>query len=139
MDMRYDVAVSGEIPTISSGRRLGRGAGMTWSIWPAWLLVSAGSELPFPFSLIWDRCEAVSLLELRISIRGWRNVKQHSFETPSTNCFLCWFRSHSFGNSNSAEAVAMGLLKQFEGMQLPAASELEWLVPEHDAPQKVGV
>uniref|UniRef100_A0A8B9ED62 Rubicon autophagy regulator n=1 Tax=Anser cygnoides TaxID=8845 RepID=A0A8B9ED62_ANSCY len=45
--------------------------------------------------------------------------------------------SHSFSNSNSAEAVAMGLLKQFEGMQLPAASELEWLVPEHDAPQKL--
>ncbi|NXK52970.1 RUBIC protein, partial [Chauna torquata] len=45
--------------------------------------------------------------------------------------------SHSFANSNSAEAVAMGLLKQFEGMQLPAASELEWLVPEHDAPQKL--
>ncbi|NXL96298.1 RUBIC protein, partial [Alectura lathami] len=45
--------------------------------------------------------------------------------------------SHSFVNSNSAEAVAMGLLKQFEGMQLPAASELEWLVPEHDAPQKL--
>ncbi|XP_042313313.1 run domain Beclin-1-interacting and cysteine-rich domain-containing protein isoform X2 [Sceloporus undulatus] len=44
---------------------------------------------------------------------------------------------HSFLNSNSAEAVAMGLLKQFEGMQLPAASELEWLVPEHDAPQKL--
>ncbi|XP_053165639.1 run domain Beclin-1-interacting and cysteine-rich domain-containing protein isoform X3 [Hemicordylus capensis] len=40
-------------------------------------------------------------------------------------------------NSTSAEAVAMGLLKQFEGMQLPAASELEWLVPEHDAPQKL--
>lgn len=50
---------------------------------------------------------------------------------------LC--RSHSFLHSNSAEAVAMGLLKQFEGMQLPAASELDWLVPEHDAPQKVGV
>ncbi|NWU46727.1 RUBIC protein, partial [Dromas ardeola] len=45
--------------------------------------------------------------------------------------------SHSFLNSNSAEAVAMVLLKQFEGMQLPAASELEWLVPEHDAPQKL--
>ncbi|XP_039233984.1 run domain Beclin-1-interacting and cysteine-rich domain-containing protein isoform X5 [Pipra filicauda] len=45
--------------------------------------------------------------------------------------------SYSFLNSNSAEAVAMGLLKQFEGMQLPAASELEWLVPEHDAPQKL--
>ncbi|XP_036244603.1 run domain Beclin-1-interacting and cysteine-rich domain-containing protein isoform X4 [Molothrus ater] len=45
--------------------------------------------------------------------------------------------SHSFLNSNSAEAVAMGLLKQFEGMQLPAASELEWLVPEHEAPQKL--
>ncbi|NXF04767.1 RUBIC protein, partial [Smithornis capensis] len=45
--------------------------------------------------------------------------------------------SHSFLNSNSAEAVAMGLLRQFEGMQLPAASELEWLVPEHDAPQKL--
>lgn len=39
--------------------------------------------------------------------------------------------------SNSAESVAMGLLRQFEGMQLPAASELDWLVPEHDAPQKV--
>ncbi|XP_067417196.1 run domain Beclin-1-interacting and cysteine-rich domain-containing protein isoform X1 [Emydura macquarii macquarii] len=45
--------------------------------------------------------------------------------------------SHSFLHSNSAEAVAMGLLKQFEGMQLPAASELDWLVPEHDAPQKL--
>ncbi|XP_073482562.1 run domain Beclin-1-interacting and cysteine-rich domain-containing protein isoform X4 [Aquarana catesbeiana] len=45
--------------------------------------------------------------------------------------------SHFFLHSNSAEAVAMGLLKQFEGMQLPAASELEWLVPEHDAPQKL--
>ncbi|KFP13268.1 Run domain Beclin-1 interacting and cysteine-rich containing protein, partial [Egretta garzetta] len=45
--------------------------------------------------------------------------------------------SHSFLNSNSADAVAMGLLKQFEGMQLPAASELEWLVPERDAPQKL--
>ncbi|XP_072428485.1 run domain Beclin-1-interacting and cysteine-rich domain-containing protein isoform X7 [Chiloscyllium punctatum] len=43
----------------------------------------------------------------------------------------------SFLHSNSAEAVAMGLLKQFEGMQLPAASELDWLVPEHDAPQKL--
>ncbi|XP_067898483.1 run domain Beclin-1-interacting and cysteine-rich domain-containing protein isoform X2 [Heterodontus francisci] len=45
--------------------------------------------------------------------------------------------SFSFLHSNSAEAVAMGLLKQFEGMQLPAASELDWLVPEHDAPQKL--
>uniref|UniRef100_A0A8D2IQZ3 Rubicon autophagy regulator n=1 Tax=Varanus komodoensis TaxID=61221 RepID=A0A8D2IQZ3_VARKO len=45
--------------------------------------------------------------------------------------------AHSFLHSNSAEAVAMGLLKQFEGMQLPAASELEWLVPERDAPQKL--
>ncbi|XP_041419173.1 run domain Beclin-1-interacting and cysteine-rich domain-containing protein isoform X2 [Xenopus laevis] len=45
--------------------------------------------------------------------------------------------SYSFLCSNSAEAVAMGLLKQFEGMQLPAASELEWLVPEDDAPQKL--
>uniref|UniRef100_A0A452EXW9 Rubicon autophagy regulator n=1 Tax=Capra hircus TaxID=9925 RepID=A0A452EXW9_CAPHI len=47
------------------------------------------------------------------------------------------FSSHCFLHSTSAEAVAMGLLKQFEGMQLPAASELEWLVPEHDAPQKL--
>ncbi|KAL2090121.1 hypothetical protein ACEWY4_014809 [Coilia grayii] len=46
-------------------------------------------------------------------------------------------RSPSFLQSNSAESVAMGLLRQFEGMQLPAASELDWLVPEHDAPQKL--
>ncbi|XP_064195070.1 run domain Beclin-1-interacting and cysteine-rich domain-containing protein-like isoform X2 [Anguilla rostrata] len=45
--------------------------------------------------------------------------------------------SHSFLQSNSAESVAMGLLRQFEGMQLPAASELDWLVPEQDAPQKL--
>ncbi|KFP88273.1 Run domain Beclin-1 interacting and cysteine-rich containing protein, partial [Apaloderma vittatum] len=46
----------------------------------------------------------------------------------------------SFFSSDSMyvfDSVAMGLLKQFEGMQLPAASELEWLVPEHDAPQKL--
>ncbi|XP_063746751.1 run domain Beclin-1-interacting and cysteine-rich domain-containing protein isoform X2 [Eleginops maclovinus] len=43
----------------------------------------------------------------------------------------------AFLQSNSAESVAMGLLRQFEGMQLPAASELDWLVPEHDAPQKL--
>ncbi|XP_063057823.1 run domain Beclin-1-interacting and cysteine-rich domain-containing protein isoform X2 [Engraulis encrasicolus] len=46
-------------------------------------------------------------------------------------------RSPSFLQSNSAESVAMGLLRQFEGMQLPAASELDWLVPEDDAPQKL--
>ncbi|XP_059425844.1 run domain Beclin-1-interacting and cysteine-rich domain-containing protein isoform X3 [Carassius carassius] len=45
--------------------------------------------------------------------------------------------SPSVLQSNSAESVAMGLLRQFEGMQLPAASELDWLVPEHDAPQKL--
>ncbi|XP_048844452.1 run domain Beclin-1-interacting and cysteine-rich domain-containing protein isoform X1 [Brienomyrus brachyistius] len=45
--------------------------------------------------------------------------------------------SPSLLQSNSAESVAMGLLRQFEGMQLPAASEFEWLVPEHDAPQKL--
>uniref|UniRef100_A0A3B3ZL43 RUN domain-containing protein n=1 Tax=Periophthalmus magnuspinnatus TaxID=409849 RepID=A0A3B3ZL43_9GOBI len=45
--------------------------------------------------------------------------------------------SPTFLQSNSAESVAMGLLRQFEGMQLPAASELDWLVPEHDAPQKL--
>lgn len=50
---------------------------------------------------------------------------------------LCICRSKSFLQSNSAESVAMGLLRQFEGMQLPAASELDWLVPEQDAPQKV--
>lgn len=50
---------------------------------------------------------------------------------------LFFFSSPSFLQSNSAESVAMGLLRQFEGMQLPAASELDWLVPEHDAPQKV--
>ncbi|XP_061426446.1 LOW QUALITY PROTEIN: run domain Beclin-1-interacting and cysteine-rich domain-containing protein-like [Lethenteron reissneri] len=39
--------------------------------------------------------------------------------------------------ANSAEAVAMGLLRRFQGMQLPAASELDWLVTEEDAPQKL--
>uniref|UniRef100_A0A7N6BIH3 RUN domain-containing protein n=1 Tax=Anabas testudineus TaxID=64144 RepID=A0A7N6BIH3_ANATE len=52
-------------------------------------------------------------------------------------CLLVCFSTPSFLQSNSAESVAMGLLRQFEGMQLPAASELDWLVPEHDAPQKL--
>uniref|UniRef100_A0A7M4FZ18 Rubicon autophagy regulator n=1 Tax=Crocodylus porosus TaxID=8502 RepID=A0A7M4FZ18_CROPO len=60
--------------------------------------------------------------------RGWLSGTDHPVSLP---------RSYTFLHSNSAEAVAMGLLKQFEGMQLPAASELEWLVPEHDAPQKL--
>uniref|UniRef100_A0AAY4DUI6 RUN domain-containing protein n=1 Tax=Denticeps clupeoides TaxID=299321 RepID=A0AAY4DUI6_9TELE len=51
--------------------------------------------------------------------------------------FVFFHSSPSYLHSNSAESVAMGLLRQFEGMQLPAASELEWLVPEHDAPQKL--
>ncbi|XP_064149874.1 run domain Beclin-1-interacting and cysteine-rich domain-containing protein isoform X2 [Loxodonta africana] len=55
----------------------------------------------------------------------------------SKPCMSSQSLSHCFLHSTSAEAVAMGLLKQFEGMQLPAASELEWLVPEHDAPQKL--
>ncbi|KAJ6655527.1 hypothetical protein lerEdw1_005105 [Lerista edwardsae] len=57
---------------------------------------------------------------------------------PSKKTFLSSGSTsfHSFLHSTSAEAVAMGLLRQFEGMQLPAASELEWLVAEHDAPQK---
>nr|XP_055172117.1 run domain Beclin-1-interacting and cysteine-rich domain-containing protein isoform X7 [Nyctereutes procyonoides] len=61
-----------------------------------------------------------------------RSTTSHSKSFTSSQPF-----SHCFLHSTSAEAVAMGLLKQFEGMQLPAASELEWLVPEHDAPQKL--
>ncbi|XP_018878927.3 run domain Beclin-1-interacting and cysteine-rich domain-containing protein isoform X1 [Gorilla gorilla gorilla] len=61
-----------------------------------------------------------------------RNTASSSKSFVSSQSF-----SHCFLHSTSAEAVAMGLLKQFEGMQLPAASELEWLVPEHDAPQKL--
>ncbi|XP_058411978.1 run domain Beclin-1-interacting and cysteine-rich domain-containing protein isoform X3 [Diceros bicornis minor] len=61
-----------------------------------------------------------------------RNTASNSKSIISSQSF-----SHCFLHSTSAEAVAMGLLKQFEGMQLPAASELEWLVPEHDAPQKL--
>ncbi|XP_027630009.1 run domain Beclin-1-interacting and cysteine-rich domain-containing protein isoform X3 [Tupaia chinensis] len=61
-----------------------------------------------------------------------RNTASSSKSFISSQSF-----SHCFLHSTSAEAVAMGLLKQFEGMQLPAASELEWLVPEHDAPQKL--
>ncbi|XP_077146329.1 run domain Beclin-1-interacting and cysteine-rich domain-containing protein isoform X2 [Ranitomeya variabilis] len=60
------------------------------------------------------------------------NIKKSSICQQSAESI-----SYSFLHSNSAEAVAMGLLKQFEGMQLPAASELDWLVPEHDAPQKL--
>lgn len=38
----------------------------------------------------------------------------------------------------SAESVAINLLKKFSEKHLPKASELHWLVPEKDAPQRVG-
>ncbi|XP_069105114.1 run domain Beclin-1-interacting and cysteine-rich domain-containing protein-like [Argopecten irradians] len=41
--------------------------------------------------------------------------------------------------SHSAESVAISLLKKFTEKQLPKASDLQWLVPECDAPQKVKV
>lgn len=37
----------------------------------------------------------------------------------------------------SAENVAINLLKNFNEQRLPKASELEWLVSEEEAPQKV--
>ncbi|XP_029105314.1 run domain Beclin-1-interacting and cysteine-rich domain-containing protein isoform X2 [Scleropages formosus] len=65
-------------------------------------------------------------------------IKRSTTYTSSTRSFLSSDSiSPSLLQSNSAESVAMGLLRQFEGMQLPAASELEWLVPEHEAPQKL--
>uniref|UniRef100_A0A8C6S5F8 Rubicon autophagy regulator n=1 Tax=Neogobius melanostomus TaxID=47308 RepID=A0A8C6S5F8_9GOBI len=65
-------------------------------------------------------------------------IKHNSRKLTEILTFLCFNSSSpSFLQSNSAESVAMGLLRQFEGMQLPAASELDWLVPEHDAPQKL--
>ncbi|KAL4608186.1 run domain Beclin-1-interacting and cysteine-rich domain-containing protein, partial [Arapaima gigas] len=66
------------------------------------------------------------------------DIKRSTTYTSSSRSFLSSDSiSPSLLQSNSAESVAMGLLRQFEGMQLPAASELEWLVPEHDAPQKL--
>uniref|UniRef100_A0A673GUP5 Run domain Beclin-1-interacting and cysteine-rich domain-containing protein-like n=1 Tax=Sinocyclocheilus rhinocerous TaxID=307959 RepID=A0A673GUP5_9TELE len=62
-----------------------------------------------------------------------RDVEDFELKGRSSRQEVC----PSMLQSNSAESVAMGLLRQFEGMQLPAASELDWLVPEHDAPQKL--
>uniref|UniRef100_A0A672YIT3 Rubicon autophagy regulator n=1 Tax=Sphaeramia orbicularis TaxID=375764 RepID=A0A672YIT3_9TELE len=75
--------------------------------------------------------EEVDECELRGTVRVTDN------QTLKSPCCSCDMFSPSFLQSNSAESVAMGLLRQFEGMQLPAASELDWLVPEHDAPQKL--
>ena len=38
---------------------------------------------------------------------------------------------------NTADTVALSLLAQFPDAQLPAASELHWLVSEQDAPQQL--
>ncbi|XP_014280038.1 run domain Beclin-1-interacting and cysteine-rich domain-containing protein isoform X1 [Halyomorpha halys] len=40
-------------------------------------------------------------------------------------------------NTNSAEGVALSLLKEFSGRHLPKASEIDWLVSEKDAPQQL--
>eukprot|EP00057_Strongylocentrotus_purpuratus_P007742 XP_011662216.1 PREDICTED: run domain Beclin-1 interacting and cysteine-rich containing protein isoform X2 [Strongylocentrotus purpuratus] len=43
----------------------------------------------------------------------------------------------SSSNQHSAESIALSLIKKFSFRQLPAASELEWLVSEKDAPQQL--
>ncbi|KAF7667223.1 hypothetical protein LDENG_00071970 [Lucifuga dentata] len=91
-----------------------------------------------------DGCEGQSLLALSQSGLSLSLASLFS-DADIKRSVSSWNRSFlssdsispSFLQSNSAESVAMGLLKQFEGMQLPAASELDWLVPEHDAPQKL--
>ncbi|XP_078141698.1 run domain Beclin-1-interacting and cysteine-rich domain-containing protein isoform X1 [Centroberyx gerrardi] len=91
-----------------------------------------------------DGCEGQSLLAvsqsgLSLSLASlFSDADIKRSVTSSSRSFLSSESiSPSFLQSNSAESVAMGLLRQFEGMQLPAASELDWLVPEQDAPQKL--
>lgn len=43
----------------------------------------------------------------------------------------------SDSNSPSAESVALSLLRKFSEKHLPKASELQWLVSEQDAPQRL--
>ncbi|XP_047230516.1 run domain Beclin-1-interacting and cysteine-rich domain-containing protein isoform X4 [Girardinichthys multiradiatus] len=83
------------------------------------------------FSDLYQRCQNVRSQQLAdADIKRSVSSSGRSFMSSESI-------SPSFLQSNSAESVAMGLLRQFEGMQLPAASELDWLVPEHDAPQKL--
>ncbi|XP_077390065.1 run domain Beclin-1-interacting and cysteine-rich domain-containing protein isoform X2 [Festucalex cinctus] len=91
-----------------------------------------------------DGCEGQSLLAVSqnglslslASLFSEADIKR-SVSSSNRSFLSSESMSTSFLQSNSAESVAMGLLRQFEGMQLPAASELDWLVPEHDAPQKL--
>nr|XP_057929159.1 run domain Beclin-1-interacting and cysteine-rich domain-containing protein isoform X1 [Doryrhamphus excisus] len=91
-----------------------------------------------------DGCEGQSLLAISqnglslslASLFSEADIKR-SVSSSSRSFLSSESISTSFLQSNSAESVAMGLLRQFEGMQLPAASELDWLVPEQDAPQKL--
>ncbi|XP_030228189.1 run domain Beclin-1-interacting and cysteine-rich domain-containing protein isoform X1 [Gadus morhua] len=90
-----------------------------------------------------DDCAGQSLLAvsqngLTLSLASLFSEADIKRSVTSTKSFLSSDSiCPSFLQSNSAESVAMGLLRQFEGMQLPAASELDWLVPEQDAPQKL--
>ncbi|KAG7488120.1 hypothetical protein MATL_G00031110 [Megalops atlanticus] len=81
-----------------------------------------------------DSCSAEEVEECELKDA---DIKRNVANTSRKSFLSSDSVSHSFLQSNSAESVAMGLLRQFEGMQLPAASELDWLVPEHDAPQKL--
>lgn len=91
-----------------------------------------------------DGCEGQSLLAVSqnglslslASLFSDADIKR-SVSSSSRSFLSSESISPSYLQSNSAESVAMGLLRQFEGMQLPAASELDWLVAEHDAPQKL--
>nr|XP_029501204.1 run domain Beclin-1-interacting and cysteine-rich domain-containing protein-like [Oncorhynchus nerka] len=90
-----------------------------------------------------DGCEGQSLMAVSksVSLSHASLFSDADIKRGVTSSGRSFLRSESispsFLQSNSAESVAMGLLRQFEGMQLPAASELDWLVPEQDAPQKL--
>ncbi|KAM9502048.1 run domain Beclin-1-interacting and cysteine-rich domain-containing protein-like isoform 3-T3 [Salvelinus alpinus] len=91
-----------------------------------------------------DGCEGQSLMTVSrsgLSLSHASLFSDADIKRGVTSSVRSFLRSESispsFLQSNSAESVAMGLLRQFEGMQLPAASELDWLVPEQDAPQKL--
>ncbi|GAB6024211.1 hypothetical protein CHUAL_008910 [Chamberlinius hualienensis] len=95
--------------------------------------ISDGSEVDTKLSNLCDTGLSLSMASLYSDADIQRPVVPPS---PVTQESLI-IRSQESSGSLSAESVALNLLKRFSEKQLPKASDLEWLVSEQDAPQKL--
>ncbi|XP_012541570.1 run domain Beclin-1-interacting and cysteine-rich domain-containing protein isoform X2 [Monomorium pharaonis] len=75
--------------------------------------------------------------ERRLRTNGGMSASTASFSDAESRAARFATDSNVSESSVSAEGVALSLISRFSEKQLPRASELQWLVSEKDAPQRL--